>query len=468
MAGLFNKFPFTNFHEVNTDWIVREVKNVGEQLTELGDRLTADMLALAKQVTGIQQYVNTKLDGIEATIAEKAAEEVQKLVEEGRFDELITPALEQLSGELKDAVAQATNNAQKAQEGVNKTQYLNRLENKSILIIGDSNSDEKYTSSAGTLTTHWTTEFKKLITSKAPSNGTTITNNSKSGSRMVYAKEQLTTINATTTRFDVILIMLGTNDYGHATPIADFRITLNEIAALLQPHITAKQTEVYIVSPPKRTLANRDSASHVPLVAYARELYNWSTRNGFNFIDCWGKMPELDITNDSSRKKWLIDSSLHFSNAYAPVFAKWILGYLAENKSDTIGDYFEEYRGVCMDEWFTNTNNFTYDPTLSFIKVGTRSAVVRIAGKLKQGGGNTSGLQPLGYIPDWLIGVSGVTFLDAVWTSFARHGATETTVAFINNGNKTLYADITGNTTTGKTYYIQGVVPILSNQPYDE
>jgi lysophospholipase L1-like esterase len=468
MAGLFNRFPFTNFHEVNTDWIIREVKGVGDKLTSLDDKITADMLALAKQITGIQQDVNTRLDGIEATIAAKAAEEVQKLVEEGRFDELITPALDQLSKDLQDDIALATHNAQEAREVVNKTRYLNRLENKSILIIGDSNSDENYTSSAGTLTTHWTTEFKNLITSKAPANGTTITNNSKSGSRMVYAKEQLTTINATKTWYDIILIMLGTNDYGHATPIADFRTTLGEIATLLQPHITARQTEVYIVSPPKRTLANRDKADHVPLVAYARELYNWATKNGFNFIDCWGKMPELNVTSDSSRKQWLIDSSLHFSNAYAPIFANWILGYLAENKSDTIGDYFEEYRGACMTDWFSNINNFTYDPAQSYIKVGTRSAVVRIAGKLKQGGGNTSGLQPLGHIPDWLIGVNGVTFLNAVWSSFARHGATETTVAFVNNGNKLLYADITGNTTSGKTYYIQGVIPILSNQPYDE
>lgn len=464
MAGLFNKFPFTNFHEVNTDWIIREVKNVGEQLTGLGDKLTADMLALAKQVTGIQQDVNTRFDGIEATIAKTAAEEVERLVNEGRFDELITPALDQLSEDLRQDIQDAKNQAAVAA----RLSYLNRLRNKSILILGDSNSDENYTSSAGTLTTHWTTELKKLLTSKAPENGTTITNNSKSGSRMVFAKEQLTTINATTTRYDIILIMLGTNDYGHATPIGDFRTTLSEIATLLQPHITARQTEVYIVSPPKRTLANRDKSSHVPLVAYARELYNWSTRNGFNFIDCWGKMPELNITSDSSRKLWLIDSSLHFSNAYAPIFANWILGYLAENKSDTIGDYFEEYRGACMTDWFTNINNFTYDPAQSYIKVGTRSAVVRIAGKLKQGGSNTSGLQPLGYFPDWLIGVSGVTFLDAVWSSFARHGATATTVAFVNNGNKTLYADITGNTTTGKTYYMQGVIPILSNQPYDE
>lgn len=465
--GLFNKFPYTNFHEVNTDWIIKEVKTVGEQIASLDKKVTADMLALSKQVTKIQEDVNNQLEGIDATIAQKASEEVQRLVDEGRFDELITPALNQLSKDLQADIASAKDVSNRALVNTNKTQYLNRLENKSILIIGDSNSDENYTSSAGTLTTHWTTEFKKILTSRTSGNGTTVTNKSKSGSRMVYAKEQLTAINATSTRYDIILIMLGTNDYGHSTPVADFRTTLGEIATLLQPHITARKTEVYIVSPPKRTLVNRDVANHVPLVIYARELYNWATRNGFNFIDCWCKMPELNMTNDSSRKQWLIDSSLHFSDAYAPIFANWILGYLAENKSDTIGDYYEEYRATCMQGWFTNVNSFTFNEVYTYVKVGTRDSVLRIVGILKSGGGNTTGLQPIGHMPDWLIGFAGFTFLNGLYTDLTRHNVPKMNVALINNNDKLMYADITGQTTTGRTCWMVGVLPALSNQLYD-
>lgn len=466
--GLFNKFPYTNFHEVNTDWIINEVKTVGEQVTSLNKKVTEDMLALSKQVTKVQEDVNNKLQGIDATIAQKASEEVQRLVEAGRFDALITPALEQLSKDLQADIASAKDISNKALVNTNKTQYLNRLANKSILIIGDSNSDENYTSAHGTLTTHWTTELKKIITSRASGNGTTITNKSKSGSKMTYAKEQLTAINTTSTRYDIILIMLGTNDYGNLTPLSDFRTTLGEVASLLQPHIIAKGAEVYIVSPPKRTLANRDRADHVPLVAYAREMYNWATRNGFNFIDCWCKMPELNITDEASRKQWLIDSTLHFGNAYAPIFAEWILGYLAENKSDTIGDYYEEYRPECMQGWFTNANNFEFNYTYSYVKVGTRNSILRIAGKVKVGGSNTQGLQPAAHIPDWLIGFSGITPLTGLFTDFKRNNVPKPVVAFINNSDKLLYADITGQSATGQTAWLTGVVPALNNQLYNE
>ena len=70
--GLWNKFPFTNFHEVNTDWIISEVKNVLKRMDTLEDKTEADLLALAKQIVGIQEDVDGKLNNIDATIAQKA------------------------------------------------------------------------------------------------------------------------------------------------------------------------------------------------------------------------------------------------------------------------------------------------------------------------------------------------------------------------------------------------------------
>lgn len=459
MAGLFNKFPFTNFHEVNTDWIVREVKAVGEQLTALDTKITADMLALAKQVKAIQDDVNTKLEGIEATIAQKAAEEVERLVNEGRFDELITPALEQLSKDLQDKINSANTISGKALANTNKTQYLNTLANKSILIIGDSNSDESY-NGGGKITKHWTTELKNIINSKASGNSTTIVNNSKAGSKMSYAISTLTEINKTTTRYDIIIIMLGTNDYGGMTDYAEFRTNLASVAGLLQPHITTKGSQVYMVSPPKRSLAQRDVANHVPLVVYAREIANTCKQWGFNFIDAWCKIPELNVENTESRNKWLADGSLHFSDAFAPIYAEWILSYLVSEKGDDIGDYYEEYRGTCMTPMFSNTNNFEYDATRSSIKVGSKKHFISVNGKLKQGGGNTTGIQPIMNVPAWLIGAGNIAVLDAMWTSYSRGAAVEKAAAFINNPGKTMYADITGNTSTGKTYTITGNVEV--------
>lgn len=466
MAGLFNKFPFTNFHEVNTDWIVREVKAVGEQLTALDSKITADMLALAKQVKAIQDDVNTKLEGIEATIAQKAAEEVERLVNEGRFDELIAPALEQLSKDLQDDIGNANTIAGKALANTNKTQYLNTLANKSILIIGDSNSDESFTQN-GNITKHWTSELKNILSSKASGNSTTVVNRSKAGSAMEYAKTILTEINATSSRYDVIIIMLGTNDYNSNTDYATFLTTLEDVSKLLQPHVTAKGSQVYFVSPPKRTFNFRDREGQIPLVVYAKSIYKNCIKWGFNFIDAWCKIPEINIESTESRKAWLSDQYLHFNDAFAPVFANWILGYISENKSDTIGDYYDNVRGVALSSYFTNTNNFTFDADNSYLSVGTRKTIISVRGKLKQGGGNTTGLQPIMNVPSWMISSASLTPLDCMWTSFSRGTVPEKTTAFINNGAKTLYADITGNSTTGKTYFINGTVENIANESLD-
>lgn len=436
--GLFNKFPYTNFHEVNTDWIIKEVKAVGEQVASLDNK-----------VTKIQDDVNNQLQSINATIAQKASEEVKRLVNEGRFDALITPALEKLGKDLQD-----------------KTQYLNTLADKSILIIGDSNSDESFTQD-GNVSKHWTTELKNILSSKAKDNGVTVVNRSKAGSKMDYAKTILTEINATSSRYDIIIVMLGTNDYNSNTDYATFISTLEGIAELLQPHVKAKDAQVYFVSPPKRLFNFRDKVGQIPLVVYAKSIYKNCIKWGFNFIDAWCKIPEINIENTNSRKAWLSDQYLHFNDAFAPIFANWILGYISTNKSDVIGDYYNKVRGVALSGYFTNTDNFTFDAENSYLSVGTRKTIISIRGKLKQGGSNTAGLQPIMVVPSWMISSATTTPLDCMWTSFSRGSEPEKATAFINNGAKTLYADITGNTTSGKTYFITGTVENVAYESLD-
>lgn len=464
--GLWNKFPFTNFHEVNTDWIISEVKNVLKRMDTLEDKTEADLLALAKQIVGIQEDVDGKLNNINATIAQKASEEIQRLVEEGRFDALITPALEQLSKELRDDIASAKDESSKALANTNKTQYLNTLANKGILIIGDSNSDENFTGSggAGNIHKHWTSELKNLLNARAFGNSISVTNESKAGEPMSYATEVLTKINATTTRFDIIIIMLGTNDYNANTDYAEFLTTLRSVSTLLQPHIKTKGCQVYFVSPPKRTYNFRDKDGQTPLVIYAREIYRNCIENGFNFIDAWCKIPEINLNEKESRETWFADGYLHFSDLYAPIFAKWILGYLVDNRSDEIGDYYEEHRGASLVKFFTNTNNFEFDSANSNISVGSKRILLNIRGKLKQGGSNTTGLQPIMNVPSWMIAPVAYTPITCMWSSFQRGSEPVPATAFINNSGKTLYADITGNSVTGKTYFMVGTIEALKNQ----
>lgn len=48
--GLFEQFPYTNFHELNLDWILKKIKELDEKIDSIEDRI----LAQAKQYTDEQ------------------------------------------------------------------------------------------------------------------------------------------------------------------------------------------------------------------------------------------------------------------------------------------------------------------------------------------------------------------------------------------------------------------------------
>ena len=53
--GFFNNFPYTNFHELNSDWILQFVK-------ELSEKYPKDFEAIAKKVSELSKNVD-KLSG---------------------------------------------------------------------------------------------------------------------------------------------------------------------------------------------------------------------------------------------------------------------------------------------------------------------------------------------------------------------------------------------------------------------
>lgn len=82
--GLFNKFPYTNFHEVNTDWIINEIKRLVTEWEENHGEITE----YYKKFDELKEYVNTKF--IEMNITEEVKKQVTELVESGQLDEIIS------------------------------------------------------------------------------------------------------------------------------------------------------------------------------------------------------------------------------------------------------------------------------------------------------------------------------------------------------------------------------------------
>lgn len=61
---MFNKYPYTDFHELNLDWILKEMKDLQEQMNGLLEKAIEEATKAAKE------YVDEQLAVIEADFAE--------------------------------------------------------------------------------------------------------------------------------------------------------------------------------------------------------------------------------------------------------------------------------------------------------------------------------------------------------------------------------------------------------------
>jgi lysophospholipase L1-like esterase len=424
------KFPFTNFHEMNLTWIIETLK----------------------ENTDFTKKVYEEVKQLNATIEKKVEEVVNNMSESGAFDDIISSMLDSKVEEIKSIA----NNALTTANGIDrKYEYLSSMRNKKILIVGDSNSDENY--NPGKINVHWPQSLKSMLSNVE---GVTINNRSVAGKQIDWAKTVITEENAASRYYDIIIIMLGTNNYGHATPIETFRTTLTAIP--ITPQII-NGAHVIIVSPPKRSMYVSSETPHVPLVAYMRALYAYAEKIGAQFVDCWGKQPLVNTSDANTLTKWYYDKQLHFNDAYAPIFAQWILWYMITGRSDTIGDYYETIPGRYLKQFFTNTNNFEINENGSFVRVGTRSITYNIIGSLKTFGPNNSGLQPLATLPEWMREHTSMSYLNCHSNTITRGDSVATQTAEIANTDGKLYVTVDGLSTNGTLYRIHGTLHPMLN-----
>ena len=62
--GFFNRYPYTDFHELNLDWILQEMKSLQDQMNGLLQE------AIAQATENAEAYVDSKLGQIETDFAE--------------------------------------------------------------------------------------------------------------------------------------------------------------------------------------------------------------------------------------------------------------------------------------------------------------------------------------------------------------------------------------------------------------
>lgn len=86
--GIFNHFPYTNFHEINLDWVIYEVKRIVKD----NIKLTDDFKELSDY---IKNYLTNNLD-------EALQELLNELIESGQLDQMIMDAINSLEARVDE------------------------------------------------------------------------------------------------------------------------------------------------------------------------------------------------------------------------------------------------------------------------------------------------------------------------------------------------------------------------------
>lgn len=109
--GLFEQFPYTNFHELNLDWILQQLKEFQERLDQFHDTIVAECNAYTdSQLAGIRadfaqmeaDFISFKAD-INQQFADYTAKTDKMFV---TFEDLINARITLLQQEIRDAKAE--------------------------------------------------------------------------------------------------------------------------------------------------------------------------------------------------------------------------------------------------------------------------------------------------------------------------------------------------------------------------
>lgn len=329
--AFWNKFPFTNFHEINLNWLISTMKDLvngySNFTTEVTNKIDTFVDNYTEKVDKIPQLVQTDVTDI-----------MNIYRADGTFSEIIESTYGAVS-------------------------YLNTLQNKSLLILGDSLSDPKKCA--------WVTEFRKLVANI----NMTVTNHAVAGETL---EQQAARFESITTKFDILFIWCGINDLAKQRTIADMTASLDKIRT--HANSINPKAQVYLVSTYKNK-RNLPDNWIIPQIAYWRLYSTYCTKYGWNYIDGFGKAPIINVS-DNTTTKWCFQETpnLHYTAEYAPILAQWFLRILSTGENMDIGRYFEHVPGDNVVKNFTFTPKFKANASGCFVDYGTDRMLIRLFG----------------------------------------------------------------------------------------
>lgn len=109
--GLFEQFPYANFHELNLDWILKKIKELDEKVDSIEDRILKEANAYTDQQIGLLRRDFAQLEAeftafksdINAQFAAYTAKQDKAFAD---YQKLINAQINLLEQEIRDAKAE--------------------------------------------------------------------------------------------------------------------------------------------------------------------------------------------------------------------------------------------------------------------------------------------------------------------------------------------------------------------------
>lgn len=109
--GLFEQFPYANFHELNLDWILKKIKELDEKVDSIEDRILKEANAYTDQQVGLLRRDFAQLEAeftafksdINAQFAAYTAKQDKAFAD---YQKLVNAQIDLLEQEIRDARAE--------------------------------------------------------------------------------------------------------------------------------------------------------------------------------------------------------------------------------------------------------------------------------------------------------------------------------------------------------------------------